>query len=206
MKKFLTVALACTMLFGFSAAASAQGFDLGAKVGYQSLTGDWGDAFDGALAYGVYGSWGFNPNVSLVGSWTYSKHKTGDSASALANIFSSLALGTPTLADVRMKMNQFDVNAQYRFPMEKVTPYLLGGVGLDYWKIDGKAIQGAFSASTDESFWDFGVNVGGGLDFAVAENVKIGGEVTYSYIFDEFDGGLFNMVGTVSYGFATGGM
>ena len=89
--------------------------------------------------------------------------------------------------------------------MEKVTPYLLAGVGFDYWKIDGKAIQGAFAASTDESFWDFGVNVGGGLDFAVAENVKIGGEITYSYIFDEFDSGLFNFVGSVAYSFSTGG-
>ena len=205
MKKILTVALACTMLFGFSAAASAQGVDVGAKVGYQTLTGDWGDAFDGALAYGLYGSYSFNPNVSIVGSWTYSKHKTGDSASALANIFTSLALGTPTLADVRMKMNQFDINGQYRFPMEKVTPYLLAGVGLDYWKVDWKAIQGAFDASADESFWDFGVNVGGGLDFAVAENVKIGGEITYSYIFDEFDGGLFNFLATAAYSFSTSG-
>ena len=53
------------MLFGFSAAASAQGFDAGVKLGYQSLTGDPGDTFDGALAWGLYGAWGFNPNISL---------------------------------------------------------------------------------------------------------------------------------------------
>ena len=205
MKKFLAVALTGAMLFGFSTAVSAQGSDVGAKVGYQTLTGDWGDAFDGDVAWGVYGAYSINPNVSLVGSWTYSKHKTGDNADALTNIFSTLALGTPTLSDVRLKMNQFDINAQYRFPLEKATPYLLAGVGFDYWKIDWKAIQGAFSANTDESFWDFGVNVGGGLDFAVAENVKIGGEITYSYIFDEFDSGLFNFVGTISYGFNTSG-
>ena len=86
MKKFLTVVLACTMLFGFSAAASAQGFDAGVKLGYQTLTGDWGDAMDGAFAGGLYGAYGLSPNVSLVGSWTYSKHKTGDDASALANL------------------------------------------------------------------------------------------------------------------------
>jgi opacity protein-like surface antigen len=205
MKKFLTVVLACTMLFGFSAAASAQGFDAGVKLGYQTLTGDAGDTFDGAVAWGLFGTYSFNPNIALVGSWTYSKHKTGDAADAGTDFLTSLALGTPTLADVRLKMNQFDVNAQYRFPMEKVTPYLLAGVGLDYWKVDWKAIQGAFDASADESFWDFGVNVGGGLDFAVAENIKIGGEIVYSYIFDEFDGGLFNFLGAVSYGFKTGG-
>jgi len=68
MKKFLTVALACTMLFGFSAVASAQGIDAGVKLGYQTLTGDWGDAFDGAFAGGLYGAYSFTPNVSLVGS------------------------------------------------------------------------------------------------------------------------------------------
>jgi len=203
MKKFLAVALTCTMLFGFSAVASAQGFDAGVKLGYQTLTGDWGDAMDGAFAGGLYGAYSLSPNVSLVGSWTYSKHKTGDDASALANLFTSLALDAPTLADVRLKMNQFDINAQYRFPLEKVTPYLLAGVGLDYWKLDWKAIQGIFDAKTSESFWDFGINVGGGLDFTVAENVKIGGEITYSYIFDEYDSGLFNFVATASYGFST---
>jgi len=205
MKKFLAVALTCAMLFGFSTAVSAQGIDAGVKLGYQTLAGDAGDAFDGAFAWGLYGAYSINPNVSLVGSWTYSKHKTGDDASAIANLYASLELGTPTLADIRLTMNQFDINAQYRFPLEKVTPYLLAGVGLDYWKLDGKAIQGVFAASTDETFWDFGVNIGGGLDFAVTEQIKLGGEITYSYIFDEFDGGLFNFFGTISYGFSTSG-
>ena len=101
-------------------------------------------------------------------------------------------------------MNQFDLNAYYKFPMETVTPYLLAGVGLDYWKVDWKRIVGTFSDSTDETFWDFGVNVGGGLDFAVTDQIKIGGEVIYTYVFDEYDGGFFNFLATGSYGFSTG--
>lgn len=205
MKKFLAVALTLAMVFGLSAAASAQVFDAGVKLGYQTLMGDKGDVTDGALAWGLYGAYSFTPNVSLVGSWTYSKHKTEEDAAALANAFTSVVFGTPTLADVRLTMNQFDLNAQYRFALEKATPYLLAGVGLDYWKIDWKAIQGVFDASTDESFWDFGINVGGGLDFAVTPQVKLGGEIIYSYIFDEFDDGLFNFLATASYSFNTGG-
>jgi opacity protein-like surface antigen len=203
-KKFFVIAMACITIFGFSAAASAQGFEAGAKLGYQTLNGDKGDALDGAFAGGLFLNYVFSPNVTLQGEWMWSRHKTSDDASAIANLLTSVEFGAPTLADIRLTMNQFDINAYYRFPLERVTPFLLAGVGLDYWKLDGKAIQGQFAAKTDESFWDFGVNIGAGLDFTVTEQIKLGGEAIYSYIFDEFDDSLWNFFVTGSYGFSTG--
>jgi opacity protein-like surface antigen len=206
MKKFLAVALTCTMLFGFSAAASAQGFDAGVKLGYNTLTGDNGDAFDGAFSGGLYGMYHFTPNIALQGSWLYHKHDNSDDLQAAGDFLFSLGLGTPTLSDIRLTVNEFDLNGYYFFPLEApVRPYILGGVGLYYSKIDFKAIQGAFSADTDDSFWDFGLNIGGGLDFAVTERVKIGGEIIYTYVFDELDGGFFNFLATIGYGFTTSG-
>lgn len=204
MKKVLAIALMGVALFGFSAGASAQGIDGGVKLGYASLSGDWGDAFDGGFSGGVFLQNTFNPNVSLQVSWLWHRHKANDDLNALTNALTSVELGTAALSDVRLTMNQFDLNAYYRFPMETVTPYLLAGVGLDYWKLDWKAIVGQFDASTDETFWDFGVNVGGGLDFAVTEQIKIGGEIIYTYVFDEYDDGFFNFLATGSYGFSTG--
>lgn len=204
MKKFLVIAMACVTIFGFSAAAGAQGFEAGAKLGYATLGGDKGDALDGAFSGGLFLGYNYNPNISTQLSWLWHRHKTSDDASAIANLLASAEFGTPTLADIRLTMNQFDLNATYSFPMEMVTPYLLAGVGLDYWKLDGKAIQGQFAAKTDETFWDFGVNLGGGLNFAVTEQIKIGGEVIYSYVFDEFDDSMWNFLVTGAYGFSTG--
>jgi opacity protein-like surface antigen len=205
MKKFIVIAMACVALFGFTATANAQ-YEVGTKLGYADATGDWGDAFDGAFAGGLYLNYNVKPNVTIQGSWMWHRHKTNDDASAFLNAVSSLDLGLPSLADVRLTFNQFDINAYYKFPMDKVTPFVLAGVGLDYWKIDGKQIVGEFDTNTEETFWDFELNVGGGLDFKITEQVKLGGEIVYTYVFDEFDSGFWSYLATLSYGFGMGGM
>ena len=204
MKKFLAVALTGIALFGFAAGAGAQGMEVGTKLGYASLSGDAGDAFDGAFAGGLYLNYNYNPNVAAQVSWMYHKHSQGDDLNALTDVLASVELGIPATADIRLVMNQFDINGIYKFPMETVTPYVLAGLGLNYWKLDGKVIVGQFDTKDDESFWDWELNVGGGLNFAVTEQVKIGAEFVYTYVFDEFDSGTYSALGTISYGF--GGM
>ena len=202
MKKFLALAVSCVALFGFAAGAGAQGFDAGVKLGYADLAGDAGDAFDGAFAGGIYLNYSYNPNIAAQLSWLYHKHDQSDELNALTDFLASEELGVPALADIRLVMNQFDLNGIYKFPMNQLTPYVLAGVGLNYWKLDGKVIVGGFDAKDDESFWDFELNVGGGLNFAVTPQVKVGGEFIYTYVFDEFDEGTYSILGTISYGFA----
>ena len=204
MKRFLAVALALTMILGFSATVPAAGFDAGVKLGYATLAGDKGDAFDGAISGGLFGTYYVTPNIAVQGSWLYHKHDNSDDLQAGADFLFSLGFGRPTLSDIRLTVNEFDVNGIYFFPLEApVRPYVLGGLGLYYSKVDYKVIQGIFDATTDDTFWDLGINLGGGLDYTITPQFKLGGEVIYSYVFDEFDGGFFNFLATASYAFST---
>ena len=70
-------------------------------------------------------------------------------------------------------------------------------------ELDGKIIiLTDFDKTDEESFWDLAVNFGGGIDFTVTEQVNLGAEIVYSYIFGDFDDGLFNFLATASYGFS----
>ena len=101
-------------------------------------------------------------------------------------------------------MNEFDVNAKLAYPMQPVTPYLLAGLGLYYWKIDGKEIVGEFDRKRDETFWDWGINFGGGASLPLTEEWTLGAEVIYTRVFDEFDDSFINWLLTASCRFTLG--
>jgi len=214
MKKLLTLTLSCAMLLTLSAGTSAQTLDAspaptldaGIKLGYASLTGDKSDAFDGAVSGGIFVNYDISPIFAVQGSWLWHKHDATEDANKVTNFLASESIGLPALTDVRLTMNDFDVNGKFSYVMPPVTPYLLAGFGLHYWKVDGKTIIGDFDRKQDETFWDFGINFGGGVAYDVTEQVTIGGEIVYTYIFDEFGDGYFNFLATASYGFSLGGM
>ena len=218
MKKYLLGTAISAVILACSVTASAQGlvavdhylpFEAGIKAGYTTLTGDFGDAFDDAFSGGLYLNYNYLPSLTFQGSWIYHKHDNNEDAQEALDKIASKKLGMPALTDVRLTMNEFDVNAIYTIPvgMEGIRPYLLAGVGLYYWKLDGKTIiHTDFDKTEEDTFWDFGFDVGGGIDFVVAENVRVGGEITYDHVFDDFDSGIVNFLLTASYGFAVGGM
>ncbi len=205
MKRFLfTVAVGAAFL-GFAAAASAQEMEVGVKFGYSNMTGDHGTAFDGALAGGPYLTYQLTPSISLQGSWLYHKHDNSDNAQEALDVIATENMDMAALTDLRLTMNEFDVNGHFYSPLpwEGARVFALAGVGLTYWKLDGKVIVLTdFNKTEEESFWDLAVNFGGGLEYDVTEQVKLGAQIVYTYIFGDFDDGLFNFLATASYGFS----
>lgn len=205
MKRVLVAAAAFAAFLGFAAAASAQDMEVGVKFGYSNVTGDHGDAFDGALSGGPYLTYFLTPNISLQGSWLYHKHDKDEDAQEALNALATESMNMAALTDLRLTMNEFDVNGRFYSPLpwEGGRVFALAGVGLTYWKLDGKVIVLTdFDKTNEESFWDLAVNFGGGIDYAVTEQVKLGAEIVYTYVFGDFDDGLFNFLATASYGFS----
>jgi opacity protein-like surface antigen len=205
MKKVLIAAAAFAAFSGFAAAASAQDMEAGIKFGYAGMTGDYGDAFDGALSGGPYLTYYLTPNISLQGSWLYHKHDKDAQAQEALNALATETMDMAALTDLRLTMNQLDFNGRFYSPLpwEGARVFALAGVGLTYWKLNGKVIVLTdFDKSEEESYWDLAVNFGGGFDFPVTEKVKLGAEIVYSYIFGDFEDGLFNFLATASYGFS----
>jgi opacity protein-like surface antigen len=205
MKRVLCAAAVFAVFLGCAAAAPAQQMEAGIKFGYAAMTGDHGDAFDGALSGGPYLTYYLTPNISLQGSWLYHKHDKDENAQDALNALATENMNMAALTDLRLTMNEFDVTGRFYSPLpwEGARVFALAGAGLTYWKMDGKVIVLTdFDKTEEESFWDLAVNLGGGFDYAVTEQVKLGAEIVYSYIFGDFDGGLFNFLATASYGFS----
>ena len=205
MKRVLAAAAAFAVFTGFAAAASAQDMEAGVKFGYAGFTGDYGDAFDGALSGGPYLTYYLTPNISLQGSWLYHKHDKDAQTQEALNAIATETMDMAALTDLRLTMNQFDFTGRFYSPLpwEGARVFALAGVGLVYWKLNGKVIVLTdFDKAEEESFWDLSVDFGGGIDFSVTEQVKLGAEIVYTYIFGDFEDGLFNFLATASYGFS----
>ncbi len=204
MKRCLAVLTIGIALLAPSATVFAQAVNVGVKAGYASPNGTFGDLFDGAMSGGLYGEYVYSPFLSFQGSWLWHKHDATEELTNLRNFVASETLGIEALTDTRLTMNELDVNAKLSYPMNPVTPYLLAGLGLYYWKLDGKEIVGEFDRKRDETFWDWGINFGGGATFPVTEQWSVGAEVIYTHVFDELDDSFINWLLSASYGFSLG--
>jgi opacity protein-like surface antigen len=73
--------------------------------------------------------------------------------------------------------NEININANYAFGSETIRPYGLAGLNITTVKIDflGSSISNS----------EFGLNLGGGLQYFVAEKVAVYGEARY--VVSEFD-------------------
>lgn len=202
MKRFLAAAAALFVVIAASAPASAQAINVGVKGGYNFPMGTFSDAFDGALSGGLYAEYVYSPFLALQGGWLWHKHKASNDLQSLRDFLASAEEGEATLTDTRVTMNELNFNAKLSYPLNPVTPYVLGGLGLYYWKLHGKEIQDDFDRTRDNTYWDWGVNFGGGASFRVTEQWSLGGELVYTHVFDEFDDSFFNLLLTASYSFA----
>jgi opacity protein-like surface antigen len=201
-EKTLVLVFACALLSGAVSAASASTLDLGAKAGYSNLTGDKNDAFESGPVGGFFLEYGVSPYIGLQGSWLLHKHDATGDARAFADFLASEAIGLPALTDATLTINQFDFNGKFSYPLKSAKPYILAGMGFNYWKVNGSTAVGEFQSREEQAFWDLSLNVGGGVSFKLWERITIGGELIYTYIFDDYSDGFFNLLATLSYGFS----
>jgi opacity protein-like surface antigen len=97
--------------------------------------------------------------------------------------------------------NELTLNGVVNFmPGEAFEPYVTAGGGV-YFTIGNVDAPGHGVFSEDST--DLGINGGAGVRFMVRENVSIGGELVYHYIFGDIDEGYLNLLATASYGFST---
>ena len=84
-------------------------------------------------------------------------------------------------ATVRDEVMQYTAHAKYVIPMSNspVEPYLVGGLG-GYTVRNSIEVVGASTEKHDNSF--LGYNAGGGLDYALAPNTKLGVNAAYHFI------------------------
>lgn len=205
MKRFFVLVLTSVLLSGVFSIASANTLDLGVKAGYSNLAGDKNDAFKGGPAGGFFLNYEVSSYIGLQGSWLLHKHDATEDARAFQDFLASEAIGLPALTDATLTINQFDFNGRFSYPLKFVKPYVLAGVGFDYWKINGSTTVGEFQSKNEQAFWDMAINFGGGVSFKLSKRITIGGELIYTYIFDDYNDGFFNLMATLSYGFPTGG-
>ena len=186
MKKVLVFAMVALMLLGFTSFASAAGGEIGLKGGYAAGTGDFGDANDGAFAYGIFGEYGFSEMFAAQVALTRHVHEGVDLPDGVRSDFS---------------INALTLNGKVYFRPEGVRPYLSAGVGAYFWDYDFRS--DLVNASYTDDNADFGVNGGGGIAFDVNPKVTLGVEVLYHYLTgDEWeDSGYVDVLGTISYGF-----
>jgi len=139
-------------------------------------TGDYGDLattgwnFGGQADYWINSQWGFGGDVAY--------HANSGSDAFNAALVADPLLGPGT--EAKFSMMQFGVHSTYMIPTQgsNMYPYLQAGMGSYNVKT---AIEGGL-ASGDVSENKFGINMGGGVDFAASPTVNLGINGTYHYI------------------------
>ncbi|MDR0969367.1 MAG: porin family protein [Lentimicrobiaceae bacterium] len=80
------------------------------------------------------------------------------------------------VADVKVSFWDLNVNAHYLFPIaNQITVYPLAGLGIQGCKV--KTSYGGYSASASDS--DIAINLGGGIDYALTDQLVLNGELKY---------------------------
>ena len=81
-----------------------------------------------------------------------------------------------------LTMNEFMVNAHYLFPMMegKLNVYPLAGLGLVTTKVEVSFL--GITESAKES--DFGLDLGGGAEYKLTDNISLGAELKYYLVGD----------------------
>jgi opacity protein-like surface antigen len=107
--------------------------------------------------------------LRLEGSFTYFFPKGASASDGFAS------------ADVKWNMWDISVNAHWLFPIaNKITVYPLAGLGILGVSGGAEADLGEWgSYSTSASTANFGLNVGGGIDFGLTEKLFLNAEVKY---------------------------
>jgi outer membrane protein X len=89
--------------------------------------------------------------------------------------------------ETSLSMLDFNVNGHYLIPLtDRVTVYPLAGLGMVSMKMKGNALGGLVNETVSEN--NFGVNLGGGIDFKISDAIIFNVEAKYKLI---QDGGIY---------------
>jgi hypothetical protein len=172
-------------VLGTASRARAEGFELGARLGYGIPMGEVAD--DGDLSDGISGmiplqlDLGYRvlPELMIGGYVMYGFGFTGDTISDSCDRLDDIPGVTASCSTHDLRLG---IQAQYHFlPQEKLDPWLGLGVGYE-WLTFGTDIAGGGSES-DVSFTARGfefLNLQGGLDFEVADSLALGPFLSFS--------------------------
>jgi opacity protein-like surface antigen len=161
MKRFLAIVVAVCCVVGFSSAQlGLKG--IGGGVGYTSVTFSGpgsSESLGGFAIGGVVNLGEIVPGLSLVpdvGYWTSSK----------------------TISGVDWKVSDFVINGNvsYAFPSGDVTPYVGGGLGLNFFST---TVVVPFFGTVSGSESQLGINLLGGAAFALNDELSLGAQFRY---------------------------
>jgi opacity protein-like surface antigen len=159
--KIQSIILGVTILFSFALQApvhaAANNFYAGIQLGPEFLTDNGDNNLDDALAFGVYGGYHFDRQLALEASLTTASHD-GIGNSEL-NV-TSLLIGPRLTGHINPSINVY------------------GGVGLGIYFLDYQ--WGRYDHSDTKS----GMYLGGGIEFPIQSNIKLGMDFKYHVIFD----------------------
>jgi outer membrane protein X len=123
---------------------------------------------DGLSNFGIGAKFQYNilDPLRLEGSFTY---------------FMPKDYGYSLLAEAKLNMWDISVNAHWLFPVaDKITVYPLAGLGIvgtSYKASVDMGEWGSYGGSASDS--DFGLNLGGGVDFKISQAVALNVEAKY---------------------------
>jgi opacity protein-like surface antigen len=168
MKKFFVLPLILLLFVATTALAQMEPagsmWTIGANVGYGLPMGDFKDGYDGALTVGGDACYMFTGKYGLELAAQWSKFP------ANADLVDALELLAGESVDANFQFMPVMVDFVAMFPMNApVTPYLKGGVGM-YFETAEVEIGGEKDSVSEN---DFGVNIGAGMKYAIAETTAI---------------------------------
>ena len=152
-----TIVLGVFILFSLALQTTAYGANnwyAGLQLGPEFLANNTKDKWDNAAAFGVYGGYRLDRQLSLEGSMTAANHDgRGDSDLAIT----SLLFGPRLTAPVNRNLN------------------LYGAVGLGIYFLD---------PDEGNSRSEGGIYLGAGMEFPLQQGIKIGMDFKYHVLFD----------------------
>ena len=174
-RKSLSLVAAVLLLVPAAAFASG-GWTVDARAGVGLPMGDFGDAFKSGLLIGVEASKMMSPHFAIGVDGNYVKNDPSDDYQATVNFF--YGPGTDAVA----KFVHYGVHGKYMLSASdsKVTPYLIGGVGLYNAKFEITPSGGPDISDSDTRF---GVRGGLGANFMVGNTWGIGVQADYNDLF-----------------------
>jgi len=135
--------------------SSGSGFSLGASVGYLNVKdADHGTWFGGVQARLRFGALAVEASIQF--------HETNYEG-----------------GDVTVTQYPVQLTAFLYFLQGPIRPYILGGVGWYYTRIDH---SGAFAGVSDDTQNIFGEHLGAGAEFFLSPKISINGDVRYIFL------------------------
>ena len=138
-------------------------------------------AQQGGKSAGAHLAFGFGDDISNVGFGAKFRYGVTDPIrlEGAFTIFTPKALESWGDARATVSMWDFSVNAHYLYTMsEQLTLYPLAGLGM--MGVRSKAEVPGWG-STSASASEFGLNIGGGVDYALTEQWALNGELKFRF-------------------------